>query len=202
MNPLLIELPMPIETPRLLIRGPRPGDGPELRSAIGDSFMELSEWMPWATNVPTPEEAEVNVREASLRFEARKDLRLMAFEKGTSRLIVSTGLHRFDWDVRKFEIGYWVRTPDQGKGYVTEAVNALTRYAFGQLRARRVEIRCDSDNRRSLSVARRLGFEQEGILRRDDLKPNSDQPRDTVVFSLLETAALPPLDARWPGNST
>ncbi len=32
--------------------------------------------------------------------------------------------------VRRFELGYWCRTRHQGRGFVTEAVRALTRFAF------------------------------------------------------------------------
>ena len=32
------------------------------------------------------------------------------------------GLHRIDWAVPKFEIGYWARTSHAGRGYITEDV--------------------------------------------------------------------------------
>jgi RimJ/RimL family protein N-acetyltransferase len=84
--------------------------------------------------------------------------------------------------VRKFEIGYWVRTGFEGRGYVTEAAAALERLAFEQLAARRVEIRMNDRNERSWRVAERLGFALEGIQRRDSLDP-SGAPRDTRVYA-------------------
>ena len=39
-NPILVDLPMPIRTPRLLLRNPLPGDGPELNRTI--SLEELA----------------------------------------------------------------------------------------------------------------------------------------------------------------
>ncbi len=41
MKPILIDLPMPILTPRLLIRPPRVDDGIELNEAVIESFETL-----------------------------------------------------------------------------------------------------------------------------------------------------------------
>lgn len=198
MDPILLPLPMPITTPRLILRPPGAGDGLEQMKAIEDSINELREWMPWAEKAQTLEEAEANVRNARLRVDARTDLRIHAYDRATGKHIVSSGLHRVDWDVRKFEIGYWVRTPYRGQGYVSEVVNALSRYAFTQLRARRVEIRCDAHNEPSIKVAKRLGFQQEGYFRNDGLKPRSEAPRDTMIFARVDLAGLPELDVSWP----
>ncbi|MCZ8517735.1 GNAT family N-acetyltransferase [Paenibacillus filicis] len=44
----------------------------------------------------------------------------------------------------KFEIGYWIDTRYSGNVYMTEAIQGITSYAFNELKARRIEIRCDS----------------------------------------------------------
>ncbi|PZQ45344.1 MAG: N-acetyltransferase, partial [Micavibrio aeruginosavorus] len=41
-NPILIDIPMPIETPRLILRNVLPGDGKALFEAKVDSFKELN----------------------------------------------------------------------------------------------------------------------------------------------------------------
>ena len=41
---------------------------------------------------------------------------------------------------------------------MTEAVQRIEQFAFEQLGARRVEIRCDEENMKSRSVAERAGF--------------------------------------------
>ena len=64
--------------------------------------------------------------------------------------------------MRRFEIGCWIRASAQGQGDVSEAVQALTRMAFSELQARRVEIRMDEKTQRSRAVAERCGFELEG----------------------------------------
>jgi RimJ/RimL family protein N-acetyltransferase len=104
-----------------------------------------------------------------------------------------SGLHRIDWSVPRFEIGYWCRTGFAGHGYITEAVRGITRLAFDHLGARRLEIRSDPLNRRSASVAERVGFRLEGELRNAELGADGE-PRNTLVFSMIpeERAALRP----------
>ena len=106
--------------------------------------------------------------------------------KGTETLVGSSGLHRIDWDVPKFEIGYWCRTRFAGQGYTTEAVRGITAFALDALGAKRVEIRCDPLNRPSARVAERAGFRLEGELRNDDVGADGT-PRNTLVFSMIPT---------------
>lgn len=94
------------------------------------------------------------------------------FLKGTDTLVGSSGLHRIDWPVPRFEIGYWCRTSFSGQGYVTEAVRGIADFAFDHLDARRVEIRCNPQNHRSAHVAEYAGFRLEGELRAFERSPN------------------------------
>ncbi len=100
-----------------------------------------------------------------------------------SRLLGGTGLHRMDWEIRKFEIGYWIRPDEEGKGYVTECVRLLCNLAFGTLKANRVLIRCASTNERSANVPRRLGFAHEGTHRNDLMAPDG-KLLDALVFGM------------------
>lgn len=184
MKPILRDFPDEFVTERLLIRAPRPGDGPELRAAVKDSWTELKQWMPWAAG-DLPDEAyyEARARQGQAKFLLREDLTLLLFKQGTSTIVGSSGLHRINWKVPRFEIGYWVRTPYAGQGYITEAVRGIAAFAFDRLGARRVEIRCDARNERSATVARRAGFELEATLRREDRHHLTGDLRDTLVFA-------------------
>lgn len=185
-DPLLIEVPETLETERLLLAAPQPGIGPLMSVAIAESIGQLSPWMPWAQQAPSFEDSEAVVRRQRANFTLRTDLAYQIYDKAVTgrRLLGGTGLHRLDWTVRRFEIGYWLRASAQGQGYVTEAVQALTTMAFDHLRARRVEIRMDDTNTRSRAVAERCGFELEGILRNDSLTP-AGEPRNTCVYARL-----------------
>lgn len=183
-EPIMLDMPESFESSRLLIRAPRWNDGALVHEAVKESIRELRPWMPWAKRLPTPEEAEISIRRSRLQFLDRTDLRLLLLMKDTGELVGSSGLHRIDWQARKFEIGYWVRTSYGGQGYITEAVDAITAFAARELQAGRIEIRCDSRNVRSAKVAERLGFSLEGVLRNDRCDVDGFL-RDTMVFSKI-----------------
>ena len=104
--------------------------------------------------------------------------------KGRDAFVGGSGLHRIDWTIPKFEIGYWVRTRYEGKGYIHEAVEGITRFAFDVLNARRIEIRVDDRNERSWRVAERAGYTLEGILRNDS-RDVAHQLRNTRLYSKI-----------------
>lgn len=185
MDPILKDFPHNFDTERLTIRCPLPGDGSALNEAVLESLDELRLWLPWAMETPTVAESEANVRKGYTRFLSREDLWLLLFLKGTNICVGGSGLHRIDWRLPKFEIGYWLRTSYVGQGYMTEAVVGITSFAFDMLEAKRVEIRCDSLNERSISVATRLKFPLEGTLRRDRRDHISGELRDTMIFAKI-----------------
>jgi RimJ/RimL family protein N-acetyltransferase len=135
------------------------------------------------------------------RFAQRTDLPLFIFARaadgGCGRLLGGTGLHRVDWSVPRFEIGYWRRSGEQGHGWITEAVRTLARFAFDQLGARRVEIRMSSDNVKSRAVAERCGFTLEGVLRQDSLDVHG-LPRDTAVYARVRGVEEPARSGAQP----
>ena len=183
-EPILLDVPEQIDTDRLLIRPPRLGDGAAINAAVQESFAELKRWMPWAQEIPSIEQSEIFARESAARFARREDLPLLLFERDTDRLIGASGLHRIDWSVPSFEVGYWCRTSCVGRGYISEAVRGICRTAFTLLSARRFEARMDDTNERSWRVAERLGFKLEGILRGESRAP-SGEVRDTRVYSIV-----------------
>ncbi|HET6471441.1 MAG TPA: GNAT family N-acetyltransferase [Pseudomonadales bacterium] len=188
-DPLLLDLPSEWLTPRLRLTPPAPGDGVALNRAIAESFPELHEWMDWAIAMPSPIDSERFVRDAAARFQRRDDLPLFMWTRDTHEFVGSTGMHRIDWKVPRVEIGYWCRTNCVGRGYVSEAVAELVRFAFGTLRAARIEIRTDALNARSYRIAERLGFTLDATFRRDTRTAHGTL-RDTRVYSMIDPAAL------------
>lgn len=188
-DPLLLDLPPSIETERLILRPPEAGDGPTFHAAVTESVGELRQFLgslPWIAGEQTAESAEIYCRNAHANFVARKDLSLFVFDKVSDDLIGGVGLHRTVWATPKTEVGYWCRTSKLGKGYVSEAVGILTRFALEQLGMARVELITDEANHASRRVADRCGFALEGILRHESRAPDGTL-RDTCVYARLAT---------------
>jgi ribosomal-protein-serine acetyltransferase len=157
LEPILIDLPDELHGPRVLLRPYRRGEGQEVYEAVRESRETLAPWMPWVEEHRNP--------------------------RASGRFLGSTGLHPRDWAVPSFEIGYWIRRSEEGHGYATECVNVLTRFAFEELHAERVEIRCDARNRRSAAVAVRAGYTHEGTLR-SCARSHLDELYDEMKFAV------------------
>lgn len=183
MNPLLIDVPTELYTERLYIRMPRPGDGKAVYEAIVESIEDLKPWLAFANDEQTDQKTEENLREAIIQYLKRDDLRLLVFLKETGEFVASSGLHRIDWSVPKFEIGYWICSTMSGQGYITEAVEGITRFAMQELGAKRIEIRCDSNNWKSRRVPERLGFILEGVLKNDMVSIYGTGLRDLCIYA-------------------
>jgi RimJ/RimL family protein N-acetyltransferase len=81
-------------------------------------------------------------------------------------------------------LGYLLARPFWGQGFMSEALNALTEWAFSSPSVFRVWAVCDLDNHASALLLERNGFTQEGILRKWSLHPNiSEVPRDCYCYA-------------------
>ena len=190
-DPVLIELPATVHTDRLVLRPPQANDGAALHDAIVESLSDLRRFLvslPWVAGEQTVESSEVFCRNGQANFIARKDLPFLMFSKSTGQLIGATGLHRINWGTVKAEVGYWVRSSQFRNGYISEAVRALTEYAFIQLSASRVEIITDTENLASRKVAESCRFALEGVLQNDRRAPDGSL-RSTCIYARFPPAA-------------
>lgn len=186
MNPLLLDVPLQLQTERLILRAPlQTGDGAIVNQAIRDSFNELKAWLPFAQELPDVEETEINSRNAHINFLKRESFRFLIFDKDNNDFIGTTSLQGIDWDIPKCEIGYWINTKYSGKGYMTEAVKELANFGLDRIKFRRIEIRCESTNLKSRAIPEKLGFVLEGTLRNDDLSADGRNLTDTCIYSLI-----------------
>ena len=194
-RPILRDIPNRFASERLLIRTPLPGDGGAVHEAIQESRAELAPWMPWVSEHGSAEDTEAWVREAHARFLTRRDLPFLVFRRDDGTFVGGSGLHRIDWLVPRFEIGYWVRTSQTGRGLATEAASRIADFAFQALQAERVEIWCDARNERSASVARRSGFALEARLVRSR-RDSAGELDDELCFARFAVPASGSVDGQ------
>lgn len=203
MKPILLDLPMPIITPRLLLRPPKVGEGAILNAAILESFEILNKFMPWASKKPTLDESEEVVRKAAANWILKKnedpDLMLFILDKATNALIGATGFHTIDWEIPSVETGYWVCQKFSGQSFITEAVNAITQYSIKVIHAKRIAITCDVNNEKSKKIPEKLGYNLESIMKSNRIKPISGEVTDTLVYVRNDLMNLPELLVSW-GN--
>lgn len=174
-NPVLLDIPDRIETERLLLRAPRPGDGAMVNASVLETLDDLRRYpasMPWAMEEQPVGTTEEYCRRGAANWIIRADFPMLALWRDGGEHAGNVGLHRFNWETRVFEIGWWCRKRFQGKGLITEAARALTAFAYAHLGARRVWCACDEENERSWRVAERIGFAHEGTLKSERCDPD------------------------------
>lgn len=99
-----------------------------------------------------------------------------------------------NWSAFTFDIGYWGNIHFSGEGYITEAVNALTRYAFTKWGAKRIEIRCDSENTRSVAIPKRLNFLLAARLKDPQVQFDSERESTTLLYAKYDLENMPEID--------
>lgn len=198
MHPVLIDMPMPIRTPRLLLRTKQPGDGALTSAAVAETWDDLNRWMRWAENPDdfTPERMEIRTRQVMASFLLREFVELIGIETATGKPVVWCGLHDIDWTARICDTGYWVRKSSQNRGFATEAANALVRYAFSALGMHRVGLTFSAGNEASRRVAEKLGFQLEGIQRAANVLPGG-RFADRHLYARFDAVGLPDLGVTW-----
>jgi len=185
-----------IESERLVIRCWQPEDAPLLKDAIDSSLDDLQPWVTWAVEEPSSVD-DIAARLAMMRerFIANEDWAYGLFDAHETRVVGGAGLHsRGSTD--HLEIGYWIRSDANGRGFATEAAAALCQVAFARTAVERVEIHCDVENSRSAAVARRLGFARDREFRQE-ARTTRGSHRNTVVWALRRSAAESVPSRRW-----
>ena len=195
---VLIDVPMPIRTPRLTIRSKQLGDGGITSAAVAETWEELNRWMRWAENKEafTAELMEIRNRQVMASFLLRETIELIGIETRTGKAVVWCGFHDIDWKARQCDTGYWVRRSAQCRGLATETANAMLRYAFGALGMQRVGLTHSSGNEPSRRIAERLGFTFEGIQRRANMLPGG-KSADKYCYARFDITGLPDLEVTW-----
>ena len=87
------------------------------------------------------------------------------------------------WPANAANIGYWIAAEFEGNGYMREAVEALSRWAFVMLGLWRIEAGTLPGNLRSQNVLTSVGFEKEGYARA--YLEIAGQREDHILFALV-----------------
>ena len=192
-------IPM-IETERLLLRGPAPGDVGAWGACIADP--EFNRFMPdW-----------------DLSPHARAERKLTAFQRGWEQDPVShigwvittktdgglVGLCDTDAvnGTSDGEVGYWMCRASWGQGFTTEAARAAVRFAFEHTTWDRMTAAVIPENMGSVRVLEHLGFVHEReMASRDHMllngMPALELPSPTLAIYTLARDRFAPGDALY-----
>lgn len=195
-KPILMDLPFPIYTKRLMIRPMMPGDGEKIFEAVEESRDAIAPWLPWVDNVKKWEDSEITARKFYADFIQRNSFNFVIFQE--DKFIGGCGFNGVNWSIPSAAVGYWCRLTAQRQGFIREAIAAQIQYGFKVMGLKRISLLCNDENERSINIAENLGFELEA--RAKGLIENLRGEEDLAVgrrYSRFDSHGLEQWDARW-----
>ena len=153
----------PTRTERLLLRRMRLTDAPGL--AQRRSTPEVAEYQNWAVPFPVSRAEELITSIVDLDGPEDEDWYMIAVTDLKGGEVVGDLALYLSAQCRTAEIGYTFAAEHWGKGYATEATEALVGYLFEDVGVSRVSAMLHPDNTASAMVLERTGFLFEGHTR-------------------------------------
>jgi [ribosomal protein S5]-alanine N-acetyltransferase len=170
-----------LTTPRLVMRSFVPEDAPAVQAYLQDKEMaSTTATVPY----PYPEgAAEAWIAGHAAKHEAGEAV-ILAITLRDAGTLVGCMTMRIDMAHRRGELGFWVGRAHWGRGYATEAADAIMRWGLRTLGLHRVHAANMTRNPASGAVLRKIGMRHEGTLRGHLLKWGMLE--DLEVWGILE----------------
>lgn len=184
-------LPPRLDGERIFLRLPEMRDAGAWCMAIQKNKDFLKPWSP-ASAIRHIHKKGFAARHALWRFDSRTGVAhvFFIFDRDTQNLIGGITLGNIIRGAGQMAtLGYWMDREMNGKGYMTEAVGVVSRFAFDTLGLHRLQAGCLLDNIASHRVLLKNGFAAEGIAK-GYIKIDG-QWQDHLIFAKLKPAADP-----------
>lgn len=88
-------------------------------------------------------------------------------------------------EFNKAEFGFWVGVPYWNNGYASEALSAIIKYGFEEMKLNKIYAHHFVTNPASGKVMLKNGLKQEGYIREDILK--DENYIDVIIYSILRS---------------
>lgn len=149
----------PITTPRLTLRSLQPTDAAAMLAYRSDP--QIARYQSWE---PASMEDILSFISSQLNLEPDTPntwFQVAITLRDTGEMIGDCGMHFLEEESHQAEIGFTLAGKHQGKGYATEAVQAVLGYLFDTLQKHRVYASADPRNFSSVHLLERIGMRQE-----------------------------------------
>ena len=168
---------------QLLLRSFQPEDAAALFHAVDASRNHLRIWFPWVDMTTKQEHSLQFIQQAQVQQHQQQAMSLGIVFNG--EIIGSMGMHGWDHELKRAQLGYWIKKEYEGKGIVHACLLRFIDFLFEKVNLNKVEIQFITTNARSASVARRAGFTIEGVIRQSHML--NGRYMDMVVTGLLRS---------------
>jgi RimJ/RimL family protein N-acetyltransferase len=147
----------PLITERLRLRRSVPDDADTISAYRSDP--EVYRTQGWERTDPDGVRADIEEMADRAPGEPGGWVQFSVEERDGSRLVGDVGISPAEGERDVIKVGYTISPDVQGRGYATEAVQALVDYALDTLGAEVVRAYADADNTPSIRVAEKVGMQ-------------------------------------------
>ena len=151
-----------LKSERLLLRRITKGDVKEIFEIYSDPEVARYDWY---YPIESMDKALKIIESFKDTYDDKEEFTWGVTRKSDNRIIGYCCLGDFQEGPRSCEIGYGFNRNQWNKGYGTEAVKMLVKFAFEQMNINRIAGTVTVGNEPSIKVLKKCGFQQEGIFR-------------------------------------
>lgn len=169
---------------RIIIRTYDEADIKPLYEAVRESIAEISLWLPWCHPNYSIEESTKWVMSRPDAWQNGEEYSFVIEEINNGKFLGGVGINHLNFMHGIGNLGYWIRTEEQGKGYALEALKLTAKFGIESLKLNRIEIVMAVDNIQSKRVAEKANAFKECIAR-DRLTINNVR-HNAYVFSIIK----------------
>lgn len=167
----------------LLLRSYTADDADELFHVIDSSRKHLHPWLDWVDKTIKPEHTRQFIQRSVQQSNNQEGLALGIFYDG--KIVGGVGMHNWEHEIRRAQIGYWLSKEFEGKGVMKKCLAKFIEFLFDKAGLNKIEIHFLPGNKKSASVANALGFKVEGVIRQCIVR--NGMPQDKVIAGLLKS---------------
>ncbi|WP_018476911.1 GNAT family N-acetyltransferase [Pontibacter roseus] len=174
-----------LETKHLLLRPYEEGDEQEFMRLIQENTTALTPaFLGRVARVRVLDDARVQMAQLRTDWDNRKQFDFGVWLKENNDYIGDIALKNIDRNVPKAEVAlYFTSWPDT-MDLAREALKAVTRFAFDNLKLNKVYIRCAQVNACYAALAESCSFVKEGVLRNDFRGADSEELLDLSYYGM------------------
>jgi RimJ/RimL family protein N-acetyltransferase len=167
----------------IIIRPCQPEDAAVICEGVQESMQEMLKWAPWCHPAYAISDCKSWLDSRDQMWSEGIEYDFVVFDAKDNIFLGGCAIDQINRKHNFANLGYWVRTSQEGKGIATATVKLISRFGFETLGFTRLEIVAAVQNKASQRVAEKVGAVREGIHRNRHVV--HDKIYDSVMYSLI-----------------
>lgn len=170
-----------LETDRLVLRELKEDDAIDILSCFSNKEVLRYYGQKPLTSI---DQVQQIIRNFSMNFNEKRGIKWGIELKGREGIVGTIGFQEWTQEHQRADLSYALYPDNWGNGYASEAVCKVVSYGFEELAIKRIGAVVFTENKASIKLLTKLGFQKEGLLR--NYLYQNGVPFDAYIYSLLK----------------